>query len=235
VPNAGDVPAVALPYDGAWLTYSTPRIACSYSTKALPGGLPSWASLWEPRFNGKLSLPSMSLTSTPPLLAIAASIATGKPPAEAQYDVDAGFKKLAELKPNIIGIHTSGQQAQTLLEQGAVWVIPADIGSYVLRRKAEGLPFDFNKPSEGSFGLPAGAALVKGGANRELAELFIGELLDLRVQSALVKGLSVVPSNPNVAPGPDDVPLAQLLTTDWEFVAKNRAAWMDRFDREIAN
>lgn len=234
VPLMTEIPAVALPYDAAWVNYGTPRIATVYNTARVPEGIPTWAALWTPRFRGRLSLPHMSLTSTPPVLAIAASLLTGKPPADAQYDVDAGFRKLAELKPNLYGIHTNGQQAQTLLEQGEAWAIPGDIGSYAARRRAEGLPFDFNKPTEGSFGLPSGVGLVAGAPNVELAGAFINELLTERAQRIMVEVLSLTPANPRVPPGADSVPLTELLPTDWEFVSQNRAAWIERFDREIA-
>lgn len=52
----------------------------------------------------------------PPLAA--AHLATGKPFAEAQYDMDPGFRKLFALQPNVLTVYTNQPQAENLLETG---------------------------------------------------------------------------------------------------------------------
>jgi putative spermidine/putrescine transport system substrate-binding protein len=234
VPLLSEIAPAAVAKDSLWIRYKTPATAVAYNSKALPGGVPTWASLWEPRFKSKLMMPHMSLSSTVVVLAMAAHLETGKPLAEAQYDADAGFRKLRTIKPNILGIHSTGQQAQTLMEQGEAWAIPGEISSYVLLRKSEGVPVDLAQPKEGSFGVPSAVALVKGGPNAELAQAFINALLDLPAQELWASKFFDSPAHPRAKVGPGILSLSQMFNMDWAFVAKNRAAWIERFDREIA-
>jgi putative spermidine/putrescine transport system substrate-binding protein len=233
VPEMARIVPAAIARDGLWLRYKTPRIATAYNTQRVEGGIASWADLWTPRFARKLMVPHFSLTSAVALLTVAAHLETGKPYQDAQYDADAGFRKLRQIKPNVLGFHNTGQQAQTLLEQGEAWGIPGEISSYVLLRKSEGVPVDLNRPSEGSFSLPSCVALVKGGPNAELARDFINEMLSVRVQELWASKLFDSPANPNAHVSPDILSPAQMFNTDWEFVARNRAQWIERFDREI--
>lgn len=233
VPEMARIVPAAIGRDGLWIRYKTPRIACAYNTQRLPGGIASWAELWTPRFARKLMLPHFSLTSAVSLLTVAAHLETGKPYQEAQYDADAGFRKLRQIKPNVLGFHITGQQAQTLLEQGEAWGIPGEISSYVLLRKSEGVPVDLNKPSEGSFSLPSCVALVARGPNQDVARDFINEMLSVRVQELWASKLFDSPANPSARVSSDILSPAQMFNTDWEFVARNRAQWIERFDREI--
>lgn len=234
VANLADVTPKAVMYDGAWINYKVPRVAVGFNSTALPGGVASWAELWTPEYAKRLMLPHLSLTSSANVLAMAAALKTGLPPEKAQYEVDAGFAMLKELKPNVLSIYTNAQQAITLLEQGEAWAIPGEISSYLLSRKAEGAPVDLNKPAEGSFGVPSGIALVKDGPGQDVAQEFISEMLSTEVQTLFAEKYYDSPANTKVVLGADIVPLADLHTTDWEFVSQNRAAWIERFDKEIA-
>ena len=42
---------------------------------------------------------------------------------KAQYEIDAGFKKIKTLKPNLLTVYTQIPQAINLLEQGEGWAI----------------------------------------------------------------------------------------------------------------
>jgi putative spermidine/putrescine transport system substrate-binding protein len=234
VPMLSKILPQAIRKDGLWINYKTPRGAIAYNSKALPGGVPTWAELWEAKYRKKVLLPHMGLTSAVNVLTVAAHLATGKPLREAQYDLDAAFKKLAALKPNLLNIYTNPTQAHNLLEQGEGWVIPGEIGSYVLLRKSQGAPVDMAKPKEGSFSLPSGLAKVKSGPNPELAHAFIDTMLDVPAQKLWAERFFDSPANPATPVGPDIVSPAEMFATDWEFVSKNRKAWIERFDREIA-
>jgi putative spermidine/putrescine transport system substrate-binding protein len=233
VPALAKLVPQALRPDGLWVNYKTPRAAVAYNVKALPGGVPMWAELWESKYRKKVLLPHMSLTSAVCVLTIAAHLATGKPLAQAQYEVDAGFQQLVKLKPNILNVYTNPTQAQNLLEQGEGWVIPGEITSYVLLRKSQGAPIDMARPREGSFAFPSGLAKVKNGPHPDLASAFVNEMLDVRAQRLWAERFFDSPSNPEAPVSPDMLPLSQMFTTDWGFVAKNRKSWIERWDREI--
>ena len=61
-------------------------------------GADSWSDLYAPEAAGKVIIPSLKNTEGYWALLSAAHLETGKPYKEAQYDVDAGFKKLATLR-----------------------------------------------------------------------------------------------------------------------------------------
>jgi putative spermidine/putrescine transport system substrate-binding protein len=234
VPNLAKIARSAIHMDGMWANYVQPWQGIAYNTKALPKGVSSWAELWEPRFKGRVILPSLQNTEGIANLFMAAQLQTGKSPAEAQKDPAAGFAKLVALKPNLLTIYTQMPQAFNLLEQGEAWAIAGALSSFALLRKAEGAPIDLAAPKEGIFASPSGVCAVKGGPNPELAFAYVNELLGAEVQSRLVGPTYALPTNVD-APAPAGMPKGiEVIPTDWANVAKNRNEWIKRWDRDMA-
>jgi putative spermidine/putrescine transport system substrate-binding protein len=234
VPNVAAVRPSAVHMDGMWANYVQPWQGVAYNKAALPNGVASWADLWEPRFRGRVILPSLQNTEGLANLFMAASLESGKSPADAQKDVEPGFKKLAALKPNLLTIYTQMPQAFNLLDQGEAWVVASGFSNFVLPRKAGGAPIDLAAPKEGIFVSPSGICAVKGGPAAELAFAYINEMLGPELQTALSGPTFSLPSHPAVAlPAgmPTNVPVHGI---DWQNVADNRDAWVRRWDREMA-
>jgi len=154
-------------------------------------------------YKGRVILPSLQNTEGLANLFMAAFLATGKPMPEALKDIDAGFKKLVTLKPNLLTVYTQMPQAFNLLEQGEGYMIAGAISQVALERKAAGAPVDAVAPKEGIFSLPLGAALVKGGPQPELAAAFINTMIDPEVQARLAVATYSLPTNKDapVPPG----------------------------------
>jgi putative spermidine/putrescine transport system substrate-binding protein len=91
--------------DGMWANYQQPWCGIAFNTGEVDG-VGSWADLWAPEQEGKIVIPSLQNTEGLWTLFFAAHLATGKPLEEAQYEIDAAFEKLAELKPNLLTIYT---------------------------------------------------------------------------------------------------------------------------------
>jgi putative spermidine/putrescine transport system substrate-binding protein len=234
VPNLSKIVPGAIHMEGMWANYVQPWQGIAYNTKSLPKGISSWAELWEPRFKGRVILPSLQNTEGIANLFMAAQLQTGKPAAQAQQDPAAGFTKLVALKPNLLTIYTQMPQAFNLLEQGEAWAIAGALSSYALFRKSQGAPIDLAAPKEGIFASPSGICAVKDGPNPELAFAYINELLGAEVQSKLVGPTYSLPTNTGV-PTPADVPKGvTVIPTDWANVAKNRNDWIKRWDRDMA-
>ena len=233
VPNMANLRPGTVHMDGMWCNYVQPWAGVAYNTSLLPG-VPSWSQLWDPAHKGKVILPSLQNTEGMWTLFMAAHLATGKPMAEAQYEIDAAFDKLAELKPNVLTVYSVMSQAFNLLEQGEISMLAGNFSSYAMPRKAEGAPVDLAAPKEGIFAQPSGVCLVKGGPNPELADAYANELLSAELQSKIADFTSSLPSNTgaktNVAV-PEGV---AIHSPDWAFVSKNRGAWIDRFDKLMA-
>jgi putative spermidine/putrescine transport system substrate-binding protein len=233
VPNMTDLRPDATHLDGMWCNYVQPWAGIAYNSDKIDG-VASWASLWDPANAGQVIIPSLQNTEGMWTLLAAAMLGSGLPFAEAQYEVDAAFAKLEELKPNLLTIYSTMSQAFNLLEQGEVSMLSGNFSSYTLPRKAEGVPVDLAAPSEGIFAMPSGICLVKDGPNPELAQAYVNEMLGPVMQTAIADFASSVPANTTVTAGaivPEGVP---IYSPDWSFVAANRAEWINRFDNLMA-
>jgi putative spermidine/putrescine transport system substrate-binding protein len=234
VPNMTDLRPDAVHMDGMWCNYVQPWAGVAYNTEFRPDGVASWTDLWAPEASGQLIIPSLQNTEGMWTLFSAAMLGSGKPFSEAQYEIDAAFDKLEELKPNLLSVYTTMSQAFNLLEQGEITLLSGNFSSYALPRKATGVPVDLAAPKEGIFAMPSGICLVKGGPNPELAQAYVNEMLGAEMQSAIAEFSSSVPANTTVTAGaiiPEGVP---IYSPDWAFVSANRRAWIERFDKLMA-
>ena len=234
IPNLDKLVAGSVHRDGLWANYQKPWAGIAFSTTKLPGGPKSWADLWDAQYAQKIIVPSIQNTEGFWNLLVAAHLETGKPYAEAQYEIDAGFRKLKTLKPNLLNVYTNAPQAINLLEQGEAWMIGGQFSAYTLIRKAAGSPVDLAVPADGAFAMPSGIARVTGGPAGDLADAFIDAMLGTEAQSILATKAFVAPTNP-AAPKPEGFPdSASLFAPDWAFVAKERAGWADRWVKEMS-
>jgi putative spermidine/putrescine transport system substrate-binding protein len=235
VPNLGAILPVTVRHDGAYVNLKAPRSAIAYNTKSIPTSITSWGEMWDTKYRKRVMVPNMTRTSAVFLITASAALATGKPFAEAQYDVDAGFKKLGELKPNILTIYADPANIATLLEQGEGWIAGGLFSSYIVARQKAGAPIELAKPREGSFALSGSIAKVRNAALPDIADGIINDFLGEQIQQIMVEEFNDAPAHPKVPLQPGMMALNQMFFTDWEFVAKNRKAWHERFDREIAS
>jgi putative spermidine/putrescine transport system substrate-binding protein len=233
VPNLARIKLGAVHLDGAWANYQQPWAGVAYNKAALPGGVPSYAALWDPANKGRVVLPSLQNTEGLWTLLAAAHLETGKPFAEAQYSMDAGFKKLAALKPNLLTVYTNQPQAQNLLESGEAALMGGQFSSYTLIRTAAGAPVDLAAPKEGVFAMPSGICKVKGAPNEAGADAFINEFLGPDIQRILVEKSFVLPTNPAVTLPAGFTQPGDPFAPDWANVGRNRAAWLQRWNEVL--
>jgi putative spermidine/putrescine transport system substrate-binding protein len=229
-PNLGKLAAANVHQDGMWANYQMPWAGIAYNTNG--GKAPtSWNDLDAPEAAGKVIIPSVKNTEGYWALLSAAHLETGKPYKEAQYDVDAGFKKLATLKPNLLNVYIDAPQAINLLEQGEAQMIGGQFSAYTLIRKAAGSPVDLAIPSDGGFAMPSGITKVKDGPASDVADAIVNMFLGPDVQSVLATKAFVAPTNPET-PKPAGYPdPSQLFAPDWAFFAKERGGWVDRWNQ----
>ncbi|CCD87920.1 putative spermidine/putrescine ABC transporter (Substrate binding protein) [Bradyrhizobium sp. ORS 285] len=233
IPNLGKLVGDAVHQDGMWANYQKPWAGIAYSTKRVKTPPVSWAELWDAKYDSKIVVPSLSNTEGFWTLLAAAHLETGKPYKEAQYDIDAGFKKIKSLKANLLNVYTNAPQAINLLEQGEAWMIGGQFSAYTLIRKADGSPVDLAIPKDGGFSMPSGIAKVTGAPAGDLADAVIDFYLSPEAQSILAKTAFIAPTN-QATPLPAGYPdPASLFAPDWAFIAKNRAGWVDRWSKEM--
>jgi putative spermidine/putrescine transport system substrate-binding protein len=140
VPNLAALKPGTIHMDGMWCNYLQPWLGIAYNPKALKTAPTSWADAYDPKYKGRVILPSLQNTEGLANLFMASFLATGKPMPEAQKDIDAAFKKLVTIKPNLLTAYTQMPQAYNLLEQGEGFMISSAISQVALERKQAGAP-----------------------------------------------------------------------------------------------
>lgn len=233
VPNLSEVKQQAVAKEGAWANYQQPWAGIAYNTQEKKG-VTAWSELWAPENKGRVIIPSMQNTEGLWTFIMAAHLETGRPLQEAQYEVDAAFKKLQELKPNLLTIYTNAPQAINLLSQGEAWMIGGQFSAYTLLQKAEGAPVDLAAPKEGAFAMPSGIAHVANSPEPEMAFALINEFLGPEYQSVLAEKAFVLPTNSKASTTATQTAPDELFLPDWSFVSENRNDWIERWNREMA-
>lgn len=233
VPNLADLRDGAVHLDGMWANYVQPWAGIAYNTDLLDG-VDSWEALWAPEAAGRVIIPSLQNTEGMWTVFAAAMLSSGKPFAEAQYEIDAAFEKLAELRGNLLSVYTTMTQAYNLLEQGEISMLAGNFSAFTMPRKNAGSPVDLAAPSEGIFVMPSGICKVQGGPNSELAAAYINEMLSAELQSSIADFASSLSSNTKSTGGVEVPAGIGVYSPDWKFVSDNRREWSDRFDQLMA-
>ena len=146
IPNLKTLKAGTIHMDGMWCNYLQPWLGIAYNPKVVAAAPTSWGDIYDPKYKGRIILPSLQDTEGQANLFMAAHLATGKPMAEAQKDIDSAFKKLVTLKANLLTVYTQMPQAYNLLEQGEGFMISSAISQVAIDRKAGGAPVDIAVP-----------------------------------------------------------------------------------------
>lgn len=234
VPAMATLKAGTVHMDGMWVNYLQPLLGIAYNPKVMKTPPASWVEIYDPKYKGRIILPSLQNTEGLANLFMAAHLATGKPMAEASKDIDAAFKKLVTIKPNLLTAYTQMPQAYNLLEQGEGYMIASAFTQVAIERKKAGAPVDIAAPKEGMFAMPSGVALVKGAPQPELAAAYVNLMIDPELQGKLAAYTTSLPVQKDL-PAPAGMPTGVIVhPTDWKFVADNRAEWVKRWDRDMA-
>jgi putative spermidine/putrescine transport system substrate-binding protein len=232
-PNMAKLKPGTTHMDGMWANYLQPWQGVAYNTNVLKTAPASWADALDPKFKGRIIVPSLQNTEGLPNLFMFAHLATGKPMAEAYKDIDAAFRELKKLKPNLLTVYSQMPQAFSLLEQGEAHMILGALSSFGMQRRLDGAPITMTAPKEGIFPVPSGIAVIKNGPNPDLAFAYVNELLGAEVQSKIAPPTFALPTNADT-PIPPGMPTdATIHPIDWAFVAENRNEWVKRWDREM--
>lgn len=213
--------------------YTFNRLGIVYDKATCPIEITSWADLWNPQLEGQIAIPDITTTSGP-LLYYSTAKVIGATPGK---DDDVIFKKLAELKPNIMKTYTSANDTITMLNQGEISVAVLLDFSYTAAKSASE-DYIWVDPAEGNYSGYNTINVIKGCQNKELAEAFIDFYISKEVQ--LAEALDGVDS-----PVRTDVELTEeqaanftygkemidnLLLPNWEVINTNKADWTNRWN-----
>jgi putative spermidine/putrescine transport system substrate-binding protein len=239
----GDMPALAalyprFGYDGYATALAISVASLFYNTSITPPE--KFADLWSPKWAGKLKLVSPKNTPSVFFLIVAAAVKTGKPFAQAQYEIDNAFDKVAELKPNVVNLFDNGPQAANEVAQGQADVGLLELSKYIYPYAAKGAPVTMGFAGEGSFAGNNCQVLVKGGPNRDVAVAFMNRMLEPAVQKGFseyaltappVSGIEFSAKTLKYLAYPvEEMDKRGLFTPDWEYINARRSGWTEKLN-----
>jgi len=209
-------------------------LGIAYS-KQLVAKPPEWADMWNPAYKGKVALPPYPGSEDDGVLAIAARLAGAD-----EHSPDKAFAKLDALKP-IATTYTSLDQVFGLMDSGEVAMAPM-IGGYAMAALKKDSNIGFAYPKDpGPVLIRDMLCLVHNRPNPELAKKFAALALGVDTQTAYATELYFGPTNMDVKvlpamaseviASPEQV--KSLLSLDWPYIISQRAAWTDRWNKEI--
>jgi putative spermidine/putrescine transport system substrate-binding protein len=233
IPNAAHLYEIARASHGLATTITAVTIV--YNTERIKRSITSWNDLWDPAFKGHVAIEKLPATYGMDTLVMAARLAGGS-----EKNIDPGFRKLAELKPNLGAIYTNSSQCQQLFAQGGTWIAPWYSGRVTSTRKI-GVPVTAAATKEGEPVYLTMMCPLKGKWNPWVAQ-FMNTHLNVDVQQAFAKEFASGPSRTDVELDPEvakTVPygreqVGRLLQFDWDAIIPHVDEWTQRFNREIA-
>jgi putative spermidine/putrescine transport system substrate-binding protein len=228
IPEAQDAMGPSMFFQVVGLTYNPEKI------KTPPT---SWADLWKPEYKGRVGITNLNSTLGTGFLVEVARMHGGN-----EGNAEEGFKAIEKLKPNLAAVAANPGALAALFQQGQIDISPGNFNAIQIL-KARGVPVEFVAPKEGAIAFKTSIHIVKNSPNKALAAQLIDVALSPEVQGRLMQSpYLVVPTNGKVKM---DGEIAKVLAKDtaemkskfvfqnWKKINENRAAWIDRFNREI--
>ncbi|MGG4147591.1 ABC transporter substrate-binding protein [Paenibacillus algorifonticola] len=238
IPNLEQVYDIAKAPNGEQYgpAYTVGRFGIAYDPAAIGTDIASWSDLWKPELNGKLILPNITATSGPMVVDAASVVGGGD-----TFNEDSAFTKLAELNGSVVKYYGQTSEFINMFTQGEAAAGPI-MEMYIKDLKTAVPTVKFVAPSEGAYAVINTMNVVKGSANKELAEEFINWQLSQEVQEKSAKAKIDSPVNTNVKLNADEAEgitygadvVEKLRKLDMAFVNQNLKGWIDRFNREVA-
>lgn len=229
VPNLKDLAPEAIDPRGYGPVVHCHNMVLGYNTRLLHVDPPvSWADLWHPRFKG-LVVPG-AIELTPGLLFLLQANALNGGSYE---DPGPGFAALERLAPNVRKyFHNIGEVRPMVAGENVIVAIGSNMTQAEI---AQGSPVAQVFPSEGCPGSPAVAQVVRGTRVKDLAERFIDIYLRPETQLAWARdyNVSVFNTRANVPAEVRARVADKTVFFDAAAVSRGRAAWVDRWMREI--
>ena len=230
VPLFDKVPEGLRDRDRHWVTWAVIAEGLVYRTDKFKEPPRSYRDLLRPEYRGRVAFPAITNGYGMDLLVMLARMAGG-----GENNIDPGFAELAKIKDQVI--FKAASDLPTLFGQNDIWIAPYDTGNaYKLRQS--GLPVAFATPEEGSPAVFITACVAKGAKNADVAAGAINQMLVPESQIAIAEAMRWTPSNPDTklpASLAAEVPaVGRLAVLDRARINEQRAAWTDRWNRQIA-
>ncbi|MBP2296192.1 ABC transporter substrate-binding protein [Azospirillum rugosum] len=212
-------------------------VGITYNPEKVKTPPTSWDDLWKPEYKGRVGITNMNST-----LGTAFMVELAKTRGGGEDNIDPAFAALKELQPNLGAVAPNPGALATLFQQGQIDISPGNFNAIQILR-ARGVPVEFAKPKTGTIAFLTTAHIAKNTPNGPLAAALIDSAMAPEVQTKLMQApFFVIPTNSKVKMEGDIARMiakdqeelkASFVFHDWSIINKNRAAWIERFNKEI--
>ncbi len=212
-------------------------VGITYNPEKVKTPPTSWEDIWKPEFKGRVGITNLNSTLGTGWLVEIARMRGGS-----EANVDAGFKAIEDLRPNLGAVASNPGALATLYQQGQVDIGPGNFNAIQIL-KARGVPVEFVAPKEGAIAFKTTMHIVKNSPNIEMATKLIDAALSPEVQTKLMESpYLIVPTNTKVKMSGEIAKVlakdhadmkAKFKFQDWKKINEQRAGWIEKFNRDI--
>ncbi len=236
IPNLKNViPALRREGD-PYISFASGPVGIVYNTDMITTPPTSYDDLFDPAYAGHVAMPSNE-TCCSYYYAIQETYRAGGD----LDDLDPGWEKLEELKPNVMAF-TSWAQLVTLLTSGQAWIAYAATDRTGTAIK-EGAPLDVVLPEEGALVIVDAIGIVKGTKKERLAQLYINQVLSAESQNAFTSSAVLSPGVTDATTDPANLPFlgtteyleksSENFPMDWKVITEREPEWVETFSRIV--
>jgi putative spermidine/putrescine transport system substrate-binding protein len=242
VPNLANVYPEYLLEEGYGVGQAASWVTVWYNSQRVKKDPGTSAAFWDPKFQARVAVPVIQSPAGLQWLVTSAALASGKSPVEAQYDVEPGFEKWRQLKPNLHSTYTSFYEVAALLAQGEIWLAfghSRQANAFIVK----GAPIERSVVAERPFLGLTTLVLAKHPPLEPLGKDLINRLLSPEAQAELPGKVGMAPVTGTSPVPPELVRLLpvgvdeakKMIRLDWGHANAHRAAWVERWSAEIGS
>jgi putative spermidine/putrescine transport system substrate-binding protein len=230
VTRLGKIPSGLKDPNGHWVTWAVIAEGIVYRKDKITTPPKSYKDFLKPEYKGHVAFPVITNGyGMDFLIMLAKSFGGG------EDNIEPGFEAMKKIKGETI--FKAASDLPTLFGQGDIWIMPYDTGN-TFKVQQSGLPVAFATPDEGSPAVFVTTCVAKGAKNADVANAAIDAMLKPEAQVELARIMRWTASNPETKLPADlagEVPVVEKLAQlDRAKINAMRAAWTDRWNREIA-
>lgn len=227
--NAGKLAAGAVDQWGA--AVNSQIVGIAYNPKKLPKPK-GWKDLFTEPYVSRLGLTGFQTTfGTVSLLEMCKAFGGS------EANIEPIFAEIKKILPKVAAV-TPPAALPGMFQQGQIDVTYTNQNN-VDSLRARGVDIELAIPDTGAITFVTTLHIVKGAENKENAYKYIDTAISAPVQEALLKSPAVLlPVHKDVGltgtlPIKSIDELSKFVTHDWTKINPNRAAWIERFNKEV--
>jgi len=200
----------------------------------------SWYDPWDPKFKGRVVLPTASSTWSYQFAMIINRLEGGT-----DTKWDPGFKKIKTLVPNLHSFSPRSSNTMTLVQRGEAWIGPFGIAYAFTADREKGIPMAGVIPKEGGDFSVSWEYIPKNAKNLELAYKFVDFTMTAEYLAERFKLTYWGHPNPDVSSKLsgefkqlyesvyDPKLLEKMWSTNWDVYAEMKDKFIERWSKEI--